>query len=1108
MRKITYLFVLLLVVNHLIFSQENVETITNTIFDTSISNILDDTFDYKDSQGTIIWDSNSDSDYNHNINGIGRDDALLINQKQSKNQKIVTDAIGPISGFLSIELTNTLDNTTLKQSSNTSNFNDRAFLVWGHNNTDINLTSSTVNVNLSAGISPSLTTNVSFTAMQRVWKVKETGGNIPKVKVSIPQSTIRNASPLGNYYMFISKTDKFDATSNYRAMSLDENGNLQTDYDFDGTEYITFAFANEENFERSIYFNGLESYIDMEDALNLNASGFTISAWTKRENTNCSIISKRDESYSQGYDFKILNNNRLELSWKNGNTQTITGNTEIPDNEWHHVAAIYDGTTVKLYIDGVEDASGNRTPPTNNSESFFIAAAGNITPQNHFKGHIDEVRIWETALTPHQLRFLMNQEIEENISFVAGKKLPTTITKNDVAAIPWELLAGYYPMTTYTYLNTEDASGNDHQGELKFLDTVDNQTAPLPYETETNGDWTEETTWKNHTIQTLPNALSIVDGTTPINWNIVKINHDVTIDTETVLGRNRQVLGLYIGDDAQLTVDGNHTDTAAGNSLTVSHYLKLDGKIDLEGQSQLIQNTGSDLDPSSSGSLEKDQQGSADNYTYNYWSSPVGKMNLTTNNNSYSVTDVMYDGENPVNFISSGYDGADGSTISIADYWIWKFANHPDYDFSAWQHVRKNGSIFTGEGFTMKGPGSGTIIDQQNYVFLGKPNNGDINLTLNAGHDYLVGNPYPSAINANTFIRDNGPNNETTNGSPLISGTLYYWEHWGGGSHNASNYQGGYATYNFSGGVAAPSHGSTDPNIGTGGAPSRVPGKYIPVSQGFFVIGESSGAINFNNGQREFKMEKTTGADSSVFVRTNDASTSANDDNEAIDERMKFRIGFNSSNVIHRQLLLTIDEATTTGFDWAYDAEIYDNQMDDLFWMIDDEKYTIQGSNEVNPDSVYPLGIKSNSSGLNTIRIDELENVPNTIGVFVHDLENNTYHNLRAGDFQFTLQAGTYLDRFELTFSYINALNVDETKLNTIDVFYNLNTQSIALYNPNFVDVKSIELYSIIGQEITKINDISELDYSEYLVKNLSAGTYILKINTLSGLLSKKVLVK
>ena len=40
---------------------------------------------------------------------------------------------------------------------------------------------------MSAGISPALTTNVSFTAMQRIWKVVEHGGDVPKVKISIPQ---------------------------------------------------------------------------------------------------------------------------------------------------------------------------------------------------------------------------------------------------------------------------------------------------------------------------------------------------------------------------------------------------------------------------------------------------------------------------------------------------------------------------------------------------------------------------------------------------------------------------------------------------------------------------------------------------------------------------------------------------------------------------------------------------------------------------------------------------------------------------------------------------------------------------------------------------------
>lgn len=1071
--------------------------------------------DYVDSDGTVIWDQSADAgNYNYDIAGIGRDDASELNQKQSRSVNNTNDdadgdpETNRTEGVLTIGLSDIYDTNKLNQSSNPTMLNDKEYLVWGNNGANLNLAATTVSVNMSAGITPALTTNVSFTAMQRVWKVVENVsglGDIPTVKVRIPQDAIRNITPPGDFYMFISSTGVFDPTADYRIMRSDGNGNLETDYDFDGTKYITFGYAPRVEVVRSVYFDGVVDYIDMEDVLDLNPTGFTISAWINSENTNASIITKRDAGYTQGYDFRILTDRRLQLSWKDGSTHSLTSAVQIPAGEWHHVAGIYDGTTLKLYIDGIEAASGNRTAPVATNESFYIGAAGKNTPVRHFQGNIDEVRVWDTDLTPTQLRFIMNQEIEDNAAFVAGKVLPTTITKNDVAAIPWSELAGYYPMSVYTYTNTEDASGNNNQGALRNLNTVDRQTAPLPYESQGDGDWTANATWLNNAVQTLPNALSIVDGTTPIDWNIVRINDDVTVDTENVLGRDRQVLGLYVGNSAELTIDGNNFDATAGNGLTVSHYLKLDGKIDLEGQSQLVQGVGSDLDPTSSGSLEKDQQGTADLFTYNYWSSPVGETNATTNNNSFSVTDVMYDGVNPINFSNSGYNGSDGATITIADYWIWKFSNQPDDDYSAWQHVRQSGSILAGEGYTMKGPGSGGVVDQQNYVFLGKPNNGDINLTLNAGNDYLVGNPYPSAIDANRFITDNGPNITGAGADPLISGTLYFWEHWGGGSHVLQEYQGGYATYNFSGGVGAPSLGTNDPDVGTGGTATKVPAQYIPVSQGFFVVGESTGNINFNNGQRIYRKESLG---TSVFVRENNSST-ANYDAQDVDERMKFRIGINSINTIHRQLLLTIDENTTTGYDWAFDAKIYDNQMDDLFWMIDDEKYTIQGSNEAEPESVYPLGIKTSDNGLNTIMIDQLENVPDDIEIYIHDIQNGTYHNLRESDFQFYLPAGEYLDRFELTFmDNSDTLNTEAAELKTVDVFYDNNTQSIVLLNPNSVDVKSIEMFNIIGQSITQIENISELDYSEYEVKNLSTGAYIIKIDTLSGLISKKVLVK
>jgi hypothetical protein len=52
-----------------------------------------------------------------------------------------------------------------------------------------------------------------------------------------------------------------------------------------------------------------------------------------------------------------------------------------------------------------------------------------------------------------------------------------------------------------------------------------------------------------------------------------------------------------------------------------------------------------------------------------------------------------------------------------------------------------------------------------------------------------------------------------------------------------------------------------------------------------------------------------------------------------------------------------------------------------------------------------------------------------------------------------------------------------------------------------------MELLNVIGQTVTTINNISVSGYSEYEVKNLSSGSYIIKINTVSGSVSKKVLV-
>jgi hypothetical protein len=273
-------------------------------------------------------------------------------------------------------------------------------------------------------------------------------------------------------------------------------------------------------------------------------------------------------------------------------------------------------------------------------------------------------------------------------------------------------------------------------------------------------------------------------------------------------------------------------------------------------------------------------------------------------------------------------------------------------------------------------------------------------------------------------------------------------------------------------------------------------------------VGKGTGTINFNNGQRLFQKERRT--NSAYFSNSSSSQPELNYNSEESDERMKFRIGLKSINTIHRQLLLTIDENTSPGVDWAYDAKINESQMDDMYWIINDEDYIIQASDKIEDTTVFPIGIKTNAHGLNTITIDALENVPDNINIYLHDNVLDLYHNLRQSDYDVLLNAGKYNNRFKITFSTNdNSLSVKEESQNGIDVLYSNAIDKMILINPNLIDVKSIELFNMLGQTIYTNKTIIKSDYSEYDIKNLNIGTYIIRLYTKNGLVvTKKVLVQ
>ncbi len=915
-----------------------------------------------------------------------------------------------------------------------------------------------------------------------------------------------------DYMDLTSDGSTFDISHNTLYSDLDANndGLIDDTVDSDGdgildlfdTDDAIFGSPRQLDRKLLLYFDGRNDYIDDTNILD-GLSESSMMTWIKVDPT---FVGRAVVIGENNFEIEVQNYGNIQIFAKANGTSIQSDmalNPMVP-GQWYHITTVFDGpnNTLKLYLNGEEISNSTGAPSTlaTNAYDFTIGRSANTFDVNtHYKGYIDEVKVFNKALSDNEIRKMIYQEIENNAGTVRGSVAPKDITDfvdaSTITPLDWSSLLRYFRLDRYNDDIVDDLTtptvDSGTGARIYNVKIIDYQTAPMPFITQQSG--------------SLPTAVDIptdgVNGQDAItyDWSIVHVQHN------NVTYNNRQAhLGLIV-DEFDESLNPIEFSVQNDSELNVSWYLKLDGKIDLDGESQLIQGSESDVDATSKGVIERDQQGTQDLFTYNYWGSPVGLSNPSTNNNSYTVPDVLFDGSNPsaptpINFITNSYNGTNGTPIGIADYWIWKYSNSASSYYN-WQHVRSTGTMLIGEGFTMKGVNntSNNLTLEQNYVFEGKPNNGDITLPITANNEYLIGNPYASAIDANQFIIDNAA---TIQGAGATTGTLYFWEHWGGGSHITLEYQGGYATYNLSG--ATPTITSGTNTLGSGGSPTKLPGRYIPVGQGFFIMGETTGDIVFNNGQRIFEKE---GA-SSIFIRNSAGNTNNNFTEQ--DNRMKIRLGFNSVNTLHRQILVTVDPNATSGIDFGYDGENTEANQDDMYWMITDNKFVIQGIDIIEASTILPLGLHTDSNGINTFTIDALENVPTDLEIYVYDKVTEIYHDVRQNDFSIDLLAGEYLDRFELRFSDVNLLSTEEITLEDtgMQFYFANNNESIIINNPELQKIDSVELYNIIGQSIKKFEKIENQEYTELKTNNLSTGNYILEIKTPSGKISKKVLIE
>ncbi|RZJ67738.1 MAG: choice-of-anchor D domain-containing protein [Flavobacterium sp.] len=873
------------------------------------------------------------------------------------------------------------------------------------------------------------------------------------------------------------------------------DGNLDADKDgiLDNFDTKATVLGSPRDLDRKLYlyFDGRNDYAIGEQLLSSLPSASMMS-WIKLTD-DVSTDTYTSEGVIMGQSNFMLRVNGSRQVVANIGGVTLTYNVALDVDRWYHIAATYDSSLptqkLKLFVNGTMVTSANNTSLGSGLTASTTPLTLGKSPSYstlYFKGAIDEARVFNNGLTVDQVQKMVYQEIQANGSAIRGEFIP-----KDIESTSWTSLIGYYRMDVFKndVIDNYITSGPDIGTSSTFariynVKTIRYQLAPLPFTTTLAG-----------SLDTAVSQNNFVNGPDVFNvpWSIVDVRHNINLPV------NQTSLGMIIkpGTTVNLTND---------NKLENSWYLKLDGKLDLQGKSQLVQTQFSDLAANSIGYIERDQQGTANKFNYNYWGSPVGSINATTNNNSYTVNSVLRDGTNPANpqnlLWTTGYNSSATSPITLSSYWIYKFQNTSN-SYSNWVAVGQNGTLLAGQGFTLKG--SSAISEKQNYVFVGKPNNGTITMPVGPNNLNLAGNPYASAIDANAFLTAN---------AAVIQGSLSFWEHFTtNSSHVTAAYQGGYAYYSIVGGVPPVAH----PDASGLGSSTKTPKRFIPVGQGFFVKGNATGGtITFNNAQRAF-IKEDNATSYSMFRQT--AATSepkavGNEEDIVARENIaykKVRLGYNFVNGFHRQILLGfMDTEATPDYDPGYDAEYFDNYPDEMVFKSGTRKFTIQGDGYFNVNNSYPLNVKSGTAGTVKFTLDDTENLDASQPVYIFDAQTGIYHNLRDGAFTFTTAATTYGDRFFLRFTdQVGMINKDVPS-ESVAVAYDEQISELAIRNEiKDVTVTKATMYNMLGQYLAEF-DVTGQEQTNIRIplKNIASGTYILKMESNGGSFSQKVIIK
>ncbi len=481
---------------------------------------------------------------------------------------------------------------------------------------------------------------------------------------------------------------------------------------------------------------------------------------------------------------------------------------------------------------------------------------------------------------------------------------------------------------------------------------------------------------------------------------------------------------------------GKKVTINSGHTLTIENQVIVDSgngaTLTFENDASLIQNN----DVTNTGNINYKRNSlpirQAD---YVYWSTPVNPQRLV-DVSSQTKDDMFY-----------AYNG------------------------TQWVGVSKYSNMTVGKGYIIRGPEtfSNTVRSAFSTTFIGVPNNGTISgETVVGSKYYLIGNPYPCALDADDFI----------NGNSALEGTLYFWTHntpvvLTGGYQYATD---DYATYNLSGGTGTAAAPTGDDAPGNN---FNVPSGQIAAGQSFFAKTSGSGTITFNN------LMRNGGNNNGQFFKPN-----KNSKKQSL-EKHRIWLNMTNSKGAFKQLLVGYIQGASNQYEKRYDGVSFDgNKYLDFYSVNNDKHLAIQGRALPFSDiDIVPLGYRTTIAGDFTIAIAQTDGNMSSQPIYLEDKVTGTIYDLRENNYTFKTTEGTFTDRFVLRYTN-KSLGTGDIENTESNVLISVKDKVVKITS-TVETIAKVYIFDVSGKLIYEKLNIEE---KELQIANLQSSNQVLLI--------------